>query len=446
MNEELSFDTKLLFHPTVIRTLVDGRHIAISGESGNWIILDNENELTIFHQLYKGATIGEIVNSCELKNEAFMHSLQKVLAKIAAREFAGIGYYPAIDKIEGFKMLNLYVTNSCNLRCPHCFMNAGIAMENELSIHHLKSILSDFRGNGGEFVTFTGGEPMMRKDFIDLLQFSKEIGLMNTILTNGLLWSQEDINRAVKYIDEIQISIDGVDDTTNSHVRGKGNFDTALRTAKIFAAYGVKVSIATTFSKDDLSSDLIPKYKIIKKDIENVAKGEITFKFSKKILLGRGIIPTEKENHDYFVKISELADAIRPNAKLENFILGHEPNTISQNCGIGGIAIRADGHVFFCNRVHEVDDYGHVLSRPMKEWMKIGSEINNWTNVQHVEPCCNCYLKNICNGGCRIDDFINKGRTLSDNKWIQNTCSEEKKELLIEKMTKAFDYYYDFSQ
>lgn len=446
MNEELSFNTKFLFYPSIIRLLVDGRYIAISRESGNWIILDNEIELTLFHKLYEGATIGEIVDSYGLTNEDFMNSFQRVLAKIAAREFAGIDNFPRITKLEGFKMLNLYVTNSCNLRCPHCFMNAGAAMENELSVADLKRILTDFKYNGGECVTFTGGEPMMRKDFVGLLQFSKEIGLQNTVLTNGLLWSQEDINKAVNFIEEVQISIDGVDDDTNSHIRGKGNFDRAVRTAKNFAANGVKVSVATTFSKSDLSIDLIPKYKIIKENIEGVAKGEITFKFSKKILLGRGIVPTEKENRDYFEKISAIEDAIRPNVKLENFLLGHQPNTISQNCGIGGISIRADGHVFFCNRVHEIDDYGYIFSRSIKEWMEIGKEINNRTNVEHVEPCCKCDLKNICNGGCRIDDFINCGRTLSHDEWIQNTCSEEKKQLLIEKMTKVFDYYYDFSQ
>ena len=446
MNEELSFNTKFLFYPSIIRLLADGRHIAISRESGNWIILDNEIELALFHQLYKGATIGEIVDSYGLTNEDFMNSFQRVLAKIAAREFAGIENLPEITKLEGFKMLNLYVTNSCNLRCPQCFMNAGVAMENELSFADLKCILTDFKDNGGECATFTGGEPMMRKDFVGLLQFSKELGLQNTVLTNGLLWSQEDINKAVNFIDEVQISIDGVDDDTNSHIRGKGNFDRAVRTAKIFAANGVKVSIATTFSKSDLSTDLISKYKIIKEDIEGVAKGEITFKFSKKILLGRGIAPTEKENRDYFEKISAIEDAIRPNVKLENFLLGHQPNTISPNCGIGGISIRADGHVFFCNRVHEVDDYGYVFSRPIKEWMEIGREINDRTSVDHVEPCCKCDLKKICNGGCRIDDFNNNGKTLSDNEWIQDTCSEEKKQLLIEKMTKVFDYYYDFSQ
>lgn len=446
MNNELSLDTKFFFYSTKIRILADGRHIAIARESGNWIILDNENELSLFYQLYNGATLGEVVDRCVLKNEDFMISFQKVLAKISAREFAGIEHYPKIDKIEGFKMLNIYVTNSCNLRCTHCFMNAGIPMENELNVTHLKTILNDFKENGGECVTYTGGEPMMRRDFIDLLKFSKEIGLKNTVLTNGLLWSPEDIGKAVNYIDEIQISIDGVDDVTNSHIRGKGNFDRAVRTAKTFAANGTKVSVATTFSKDDLTEDLIPKYKIIKEDIEDISNGNVTFKFSKKILLGRGVVPTEKENYNYFKKISEIEDAIRPNVKLENFMLGHEPNTISQNCGIGGISIRADGHVFFCNRVHEVDDYGYVFLRSMKEWMEIGKEINDRTSVEHVEPCCKCDFKNICNGGCRIDDFINRGKTFSDDKWIQNTCSEEKKQLLIEKMTKMFDYYYDFSQ
>lgn len=447
MNEELSFDTTFLFYPTEVRPLADGRSIAVSTQSANWIVLDDNLEKGIFVKLYSGKSIGGVIEEYGESDEELMTAMQKVLAKIGARNFAGISALPAISKVEGFKMMNLYVTNACNLRCPHCFMNAGVPLKNELTNEEIKRILAEFRANDGEFVTFTGGEPMLRKDFIEILRYSKEIGLSNTVLSNGILWAIADIEEAYNYIDEIQISIDGVDDDTNSTIRGTGNFDKAVQTAREFAKRGVKLSIATTFAREDLERDLVPSYLSLKSEIEALVSGTVSFKFSKKILPGRGMAPTEEENLEYMAKIGSIENAVKPDAKIENFILGHEPNSISRNCGIGGISVRADGHVFFCNRVHEVDDYGHVFSRDMSEWLRIGKGINEMTSVDNVEPCNSCSLKNICNGGCRIDDYSNKGRTKDSNLlWIQVSCSEEKKATIISNMVQAFDEYYDFSQ
>lgn len=447
MNEELSFDTTFLFYPSEIRPLADGRNIAISTQSANWIILNDDVEKDVFLKLYSGKSIGEVIEGYGASDEDVMAATQKVLAKIGARNFAGISALPTLSRVEGFKMMNLYVTNACNLRCPHCFMNAGTPLKNELTNDEIKRILAEFRSNNGEYVTFTGGEPMLRKGFIGILRYSKGIGLSNTVLSNGILWTISDIEEAYKYIDEIQISIDGVDDDTNSKIRGIGNFDMAVRTAKEFAKKGVKLSIATTFAQEDLGRELVPRYLSLKSEIEALSPGNVSFKFSKKILPGRGIAPTEDENIEYMAKISSIESAVKPDAKIENFIMGHESNSISRNCGIGGISVRADGHIFFCNRIHEVDDYGHVFSRDMHEWFKIGKEINELTSVDNVEPCSSCVLKNICNGGCRIDDYSNKGRTKDiDAPWIQVSCSEEKKAAIISKMVQAFDEYYDFSQ
>lgn len=447
MNGEVTYDTRFCFYPFQVKALAAGRYIAISTQSANWIVVDNKQELQILKSLQSGSTVGEVIELLENKGDNGIEALQKILAKLAAREFAGVGYLPEVSRLEGFRMLNLYVTNACNLRCPHCFMNAGKAMKNELSTTDIKNILDDFKAEGGEYVTFTGGEPKMRPDFLEILQHSKSIGLSNTVLSNGLLWSEDDIQNASPQIEEMQISIDGVDENTNSTIRGQDNFRKAVETAKAFSRHGTKVAIATTFAQEDLNLNLVPQYMSLKYEIESESKNQVSFRFSKKILPGRGKTPTENQNHEYERLIDQIEDAVKPNAKMENFMFGHEPNMVSRNCGIGGISIRSDGHVFFCNRVHEVDDYGHISNRSMAEWLQIGKDINDSTAVDNVEPCKTCFLKNICNGGSRIDDFNNKGQTRNQvNQWVNTTCTEDRRGRLLDKMVKMFDLYYDFSQ
>lgn len=447
MTDELTFETTFRFFPTIIKAIGNGRFIAISTQSANWIVLDSNREVNFLNMLQNGISIGGIVEHIGDNNEEDFITLQKLLAKISARNFAGIEKLPELSNIEGFRMLNLYITNSCNLSCPHCFMNAGVPMDNELSTSQIKKILFDFKTCNGTNVTITGGEPMMRKDLMNILQYAHEIGLSLTVLTNGLLWDLSSIDLTAKIIDEIQISIDGVDDKTNASIRGIGHFSQAIKTAKEFSKRGVRVSIATTFAKEDLNMDIAFKYIVLKSEIEKEAGSNLIFKFSKKLLPGRGKALTNAENEDYSRKVSMIEKIVSPNAKIENFKLGHEPNQLSRNCGIGGISIRADGHVFFCNRVHEVDDYGPVFNRSIAEWLRISAEINETTSVDNVEPCCSCYLKNICNGGCRIDDFTAQGHTLkTTGKWIRKSCSESTKKQLIDKMVEMFDFYYDFSQ
>ncbi len=65
---------------------------------------------------------------------------------------------------EDFKHLHLYLTNSCNLRCPHCYMFSGSANFNELTTIEILKLLSDFKEVGGRNVSFSGGEPTMRSD------------------------------------------------------------------------------------------------------------------------------------------------------------------------------------------------------------------------------------------------------------------------------------------
>lgn len=447
MNGEVTYDTRFCFYPFQVKALAAGRYIAISTQSANWIVVDNKQELQILKNLQSGSTVGEVVELLENEGDNSIESLQKILAKLAAREFAGVGHLPEVSRLEGFRMLNLYVTNACNLWCPHCFMNAGQAMKNELSTIEIKNILDDFKAEGGECVTFTGGEPKMRPDFLEILQHSKSIGLSNTVLSNGLLWSEDDIQNASPQIEEIQISIDGVDENTNSTIRGQDHFRKAVETAKAFSRYGTKVAIATTFAQEDLNLNLVPQYLSLKYEIESESQNQVSFRFSKKILPGRGKTPTESQNHEYERLIDQIEDAVKPNAKMENFMFGHEPNMVSRNCGIGGISIRSDGHVFLCNRVHEVDDYGHISNQSMAEWLQIAKDINDSTAVDNVEPCKTCFLKNICNGGCRIDDFNNKGQTRNQvNQWVNTTCTEDRRGRLLDKMVKMFDLYYDFSQ
>jgi mycofactocin radical SAM maturase len=122
------------------------------------------------------------------------------------------------------------LTYACNLQCVHCLSSSGQRDERELSTAEAKKILDDLRDLQVFYINIGGGEPMVRRDFFELLEYSVANGIGVKFSTNGAFIDEEKAQRlaAMDYLD-IQISLDGVDAATNDAVRGEGSYDMAIR-------------------------------------------------------------------------------------------------------------------------------------------------------------------------------------------------------------------------
>ena len=445
MDGELDYSDVLYFTDEIVIERIEDVYLVISVQTANWIVLYNEQQVTLFEKLRVSKNVGQVLDYIETEDE--LSDLKVVLAAIFARKFAGVNQPVEKEFLEGYRMLNIYITNACNLRCRHCFMKSGVRLDGELSVSTWKTVLSDFRNAGGEIVTYSGGEPLMFKGFDVLLEYSHKIGLKNTVLSNGLLWDDELISRLGECIDEIQFSIDGVDESTNARVRGAGNFDKVVETVIKFANNGIRTSVATTFTEDNLSDDIRELYKKFIDEVKHRTAGRVFFKLSKKILPGREVHLDYDANMKYADKIKNISRYVDGNYDYENFMQGHTPNLVALNCGLGGMSISADGHVYYCNRILEMEDNGRITDKPFTYFMKKGREIHLKTSVDNVEPCSKCDLRYICDGGCRIDDFDFAGKfgNAQNGKYHQIKCTEEKKLNLKKRMIESFNYMYNFN-
>ena len=119
----------------------------------------------------------------------------------------------------------LYVTQRCNLDCDYCYFKVRSPISNELSTSEMIAVLQDVSLLKPKRIVFTGGEPLLRKDLIQLGQAFKDIGIeiRSCLQTNGTLITEKNAVRLVKYFDEIRISIDGLE-PINDALRGTGTF------------------------------------------------------------------------------------------------------------------------------------------------------------------------------------------------------------------------------
>ena len=142
-------------------------------------------------------------------------------------------------------------TKQCNLRCVHCYADADALTPNaEMSTDEGKDFIRQLAAFGAPVILFSGGEPLMRADFLDLARFAAKEKVGVVVSTNGTLITQE-MARDMHNIGfrEVGISLDGVG-AVNDRFRGKkGAFEEALRGIRNCIAVGQRVSLRMTITQ-----------------------------------------------------------------------------------------------------------------------------------------------------------------------------------------------------
>ncbi|MBX5467392.1 MAG: mycofactocin radical SAM maturase [Firmicutes bacterium] len=122
------------------------------------------------------------------------------------------------------------VTYACNLRCAHCLSDSGPKRAGELDGDEARALIDDLAAMGVFYINIGGGEPFVRPDFLDLLEYATQRGLPCQFSTNGMLVDEERARRLGSIGDvRVQVSLDGADRETNDLIRGRGSYDGALR-------------------------------------------------------------------------------------------------------------------------------------------------------------------------------------------------------------------------
>jgi AdoMet-dependent heme synthase len=134
-------------------------------------------------------------------------------------------------------------TFACDSQCVHCTSAGKPAAADEIGTEDAKKIVDQAADFGATFFGITGGQPFLRKDLFEVLDYATEKGLSTSIITDGRLLDEEAFKRIIKNQTKISISIDGSEKTDDA-IRGKG-------------AYRAAVSAIERFSKEKLLNCLV---------------------------------------------------------------------------------------------------------------------------------------------------------------------------------------------
>ncbi len=302
------------------------------------------------------------------------------------------------------------LTYACNLSCAHCLSSSGRRDPRELTTDEAKAVIDELQAMQVFYVNIGGGEPTVRPDFWELLDYATAHDVGVKFSTNGVRITPEAARRlaADDYVD-VQISLDGATPDVNDAVRGPGSYDTAMRAMRNLADAGMKnfkLSVVCT------------RHNIPQMDAFKAIADEhgAQLRLTRLRPSGRGVDVWD-ELHPTPAQQRELYDWLL--AHGENVLTGDsffhlsafgEPLPGLNLCGAGRVVCLIDpvGDVYACPfAIHDEFLAGNI--RQPGGFTRIWRESELFQDLRRPQnggACSSCSFYDTCKGGCMAAKFF----------------------------------------
>lgn len=415
-------DKSTFYVPDYVQIERNSLYLLIDPETPNWVVTDKRGG-EIVKNIKEGKTFSALLydytNDFHINHtKAWLdiHTFLKDLIRskflssepIRKTDYTGRSNFIKADKLNE---LWIHTNNSCNLTCSHCLVNSSPRGDEGLTTDAIKKIINEAVELGTGRFFFTGGEPFMRRDIFELIEYvcnSKKAELI--LLTNGTLLKGETLER-LKGFDKtrlrIQISLDGSKPEINDQVRGKGSFSQIVEGIKGIVRIGYLPTVTTVVTDDNI--DDIPETTEL---IANLGAKTHHLLWVHK----RGRV--NDNGHDFFPPIDKVIEVTRE-VKRTAQKLGISVDNLDAykfransmrgtrydlgNACYDSLCVYSDGEVYpsasFAG--HENLRCGSVLEKSLRDVWKNGrvSKAFRSATIKNKEQCISCYIKFICGGG-----------------------------------------------
>jgi len=323
------------------------------------------------------------------------------------------------NKLTAPILLLAEITFACDLNCPHCAtLSVKTRSPDELTTNEWKSLIDELSALHVFTLTFTGGEPLLRPDLEDLIEYATEGGVYTTIDTSAHDMTEERIQSLLSAgLRGAQISLDGADAKTHDKFRGcKGLYDHIMRILPILIDSRIALQISSILTRVNLDQIPVIMEKLDEMGIKRYnlmrllssGRGACSNFLSPEpnecVAAMQGIFEKERQLKRLFVFYPSLPAAYyKESIGLDKYEqLKHEGKIGSCAAGITTCVISPTGDVMPCDVSGQIS-LGNIKKTSLKEVWE-NSEIFNDLRIMHKKdqkPCRNCKLNDICMGGCK---------------------------------------------
>jgi len=300
-----------------------------------------------------------------------------------------------------------HITNKCNLNCTHCYQkkytNVGELSTNDIfcSLKEISEMILDWKHRYLKSLTgmiqLTGGEPLLRFDWEDIVDCCLCHDLKVIILTNGTLLNDKIAQSLAQKNVKVQVSIDGIESTHNM-IRENGSYKAAIQGITALLKHDANVSVNMTPMKSNISD-----IQILIEELKHVG--------IKRLGISRYV---HFDNQDsQLLKKEDLAHFSnyikQVNTHSDFKIICRDPlfNAQSSNgcdpsgCSIGfwGFAILHDGTLLPCSRLNI--PIGNIKDKSVRELWAASPVLWDFRDSTKLKgKCLACKFRDKCRG-CR---------------------------------------------
>lgn len=292
------------------------------------------------------------------------------------------------------------LTKLCNLRCRHCLSNASTRDPHELTYAEYQDVFRQMRQGGTFFVTFGGGEPLMREDVSTILACAIDHDIATSIVTNGTLVTKDmAIMLESLRLDSITVSFDGMRGN-HEYIRGKGQFNAAVRGFRLLREYCPSTTLAVRMT---VNSRNIHECETVIRLAEDM--GANLIRLTPILLFGRAL-----NNTSLALTAPQYAQFLHSTARIESRIKVQLPrqgdsrkffvtaNDFGCHCGKESTWLDLQGDVYPCIFFGDGYKAGNVRESSLSAlWERCKSSVRLCGNPQ----CLQCSQYSKCRGDCR---------------------------------------------
>ena len=303
--------------------------------------------------------------------------------------------------------VHLSATNQCPNRCPHCYMDSGVADRGEMSTDTFKKALDCLAAMGVFHVALGGGEALARPDLFELASHARRIGLVPNLTISGALLTRETAAK-MNLFGQVNLSLDAVG-PDSAVFRGTDISSQVEAAARMLVESGVATGINCVLGRKNY-----PGIERLFAFARNNGLNELEFLRLKPVGRGRQVFRDERmtpeQNIDLCPRLQGLSENYSIRAKIDcSFIpmlCHHSPplevleSLGAYGCEAGNILVgaRSDGTVSGCSFLPGT---GLTLFDLSERWASdpVLGHFRHWRR-RAPSPCNTCTYLNLCNGGC----------------------------------------------
>jgi mycofactocin radical SAM maturase len=292
------------------------------------------------------------------------------------------------------------ITLQCNLRCAHCLSDSGIAAADELSPRECLQLVDELIALKVFQVNIGGGEPFLRSDFLDLLNYAHRKGLVTCVSTNGTVIDNDLAGRLAKLrMLYLQVSLDGATEAVNDHIRGRGTYKKILGAIDCLAQNNVAFSINTVLT--NLNYPQLDTLRALAR--EYGAELRVSrFRPAGRGKESRAYLAPDKDQLETFADWLDRHDLVRTGDSFFCLTSENRRRKGLDMCGAAKMTccISPSGDVYPCAFMQEEPFWvGNVRTAGFKD-MWDHSPVFHQIRSLKVESCQTCSRFESCRGGC----------------------------------------------